>query len=320
MHVHGSTRRLYRLVESGKASIQQVTFCRDGGRWWVSIAVRLAAPVVKPRRKTRGDVVGVDVGLRHLATLSCPVEGLTDQHGHVPNPRCCRTSCAGCGSSTVALARAENVVRRTTGSSSQRRARLHGSVARTRHLLLHRLTRELAATFDAVVVEDLNVAGMTNRRRRLGRSWRMLASPSCVGQLAYKTPEHGHQLVVVDRWFPSSKTCSSCSSVKAKLELWERTYTCSSCGHIIDRDLNAARNLEAEGRKILAGLRPERRNGDPRPGKTASFGWRHRPPEGTTPPSASAGCQTGTGCRQRHPDGQQDSAGVPTRTHTCCRT
>ncbi len=139
---------------------------------------------------------------------------------------------------------------------------------------LHRLTRKLAGRFDTVVVEDLAVAAMANRKRHLGRSLADAALAELRRQLAYKTPEHGHGMVVAGRWFPSSKTCSSCGSVKAKLELWERTFTCDTCGLVLDRDTNAALTLEREGRRILqqavqlAGLRPESGNGDPRPGKT----------------------------------------------------
>ena len=97
-------------------------------------------------------------------------------------------------------------------------------------------------------------------------------------QLDYKTIDLGARLVVVDRFHPSSKTCSHCGLVKAKLALWERTYVCDDarCGLVLDRDVNAARNITREAARLLeqqpqqavAGLRPETRNAEPRPHKT----------------------------------------------------
>jgi putative transposase len=269
IHTQRSTRRLYRLVESGRATIQKVTFSFSGGRWWVSIATRITQPIARPARKPVADMVGVDVGVKHLATLSRPVAGLTDDEGHVANPKVLAGRLNALRRLDRALARAER------GSKNhkrlkQERARLHGAITQTRALHLHRLTREVAARFDLVAVENLHVAGMSRRHRRLGRSLADAALAGLRNQLAYKTVEHDHQMVVVSRWFPSSKTCSSCSTVKAKLELWERTFACQNCGLVIDRDRNAALSLEAEGRRMLAGLRPESRNGDPRPGRTTA--------------------------------------------------
>jgi putative transposase len=86
IHTVQSTRRLYRLIEGGRASIQKVTISFQGGRWWVSFACRITRPVAVTPRRLEGAVVGVDVGLRHLATLSRPLPGVTDEAGHVPNP------------------------------------------------------------------------------------------------------------------------------------------------------------------------------------------------------------------------------------------
>ena len=119
---------------------------------------------------------------------------------------------------------------------------------------LHKLTTRLAKSHGAVVVEDLNVAGMTTSAKGSGH-WRgkaginrALANASPAGlrrQLAYKTTWYGSRLVVADRWFPSSKTCSGCGTAKAKLSLSERVFCCEHCGLVIDRDHNAAANLAA---------------------------------------------------------------------------
>jgi putative transposase len=109
---------------------------------------------------------------------------------------------------------------------------------------LHHLTSELAATYGTVVIEHLNVAGML-RNRSLARRLADAGFGELRRQLTYKCAWVGSRLVEADTFYPSSKTCSGCGHVKAKLSLSERTYRCASCGLLADRDLNAARNLAA---------------------------------------------------------------------------
>jgi putative transposase len=142
----------------------------------------------------------------------------------------------------------------------------------------------LAARYETVVVEDLNVAGMT-RNRRLARAVSDQGFGAARRMLGYKTAWHGGTLVTADRWFPSSKKCSGCGTVKAKLALSERTYRCDACGLVMDRDANAARNLLS-----LAASGAERRNAGggtlrPRPA-------RHVPPN--PEPGTPHGGKTGT--------------------------
>ena len=120
--------------------------------------------------------------------------------------------------------------------------RFHARVAALRRDGLHKLTTSLARTHGTVVVEDLHVAGMV-KNRRLARSISDAGFGEIRRQLDYKTRWNGGRLVVADRWYPSSKTCSRCQTVKAKLSLSERTYHCAACGLTLDRDVNAARNL-----------------------------------------------------------------------------
>ncbi|MFE9956564.1 RNA-guided endonuclease TnpB family protein [Micromonospora sp. NPDC005299] len=109
---------------------------------------------------------------------------------------------------------------------------------------IHKLTTRLAREYGTVVVEDLHIAGML-RNRHLARHIADAGFGELRRQLAYKTLRNGGQLLVADRWYPSSKTCSDCGTVKTKLALSERTYSCEDCGLVLDRDLNAARNLAA---------------------------------------------------------------------------
>src|SRR6202040_1991764 len=114
-------------------------------------------------------------------------------------------------------------------------ARLHASVCDGRMNALHQLTTALTKRCGVIAIEDLNVAGMLANhrlaRRIAGASWGQLRR-----QLAYKTDWRGGQLIVVDRFYPSSKTCSQCGAVKAKLRLSKRIYHCETCGLRMDRD------------------------------------------------------------------------------------
>jgi len=118
-------------------------------------------------------------------------------------------------------------------------------VANLREDALHKLTTSVAAEYGTIVVEDLNVAGML-RNRRLARRIADAGFGEIRRQLTYKTRQrHATRTVVADRWYPSSKTCSGCGAVKAKLPLHVRTYECDTCGLVIDRDDNSALNLAA---------------------------------------------------------------------------
>lgn len=280
LHTTASTRRLYRLVEQGRATIQKVTVSRRGGRWQASLLVRyqLDARPVPKARKRHGGVVGVDGGVKHLATLSQPVPGVSDEAGHVANPRVLDEQLRRLRRMDRQIARCEKGSRNRV-RLLDRRARLHGRVAKTRALHLHLLSNSLAGGFDVVAIEDLNLAGMTSRKRRLGRALADVSLGELRRQLDYKTGDHGSQLVAVGRFYPSSKTCSTCGLVKAKLALHERVFTCDGCGTTLDRDVNAARNIAREAQRLLeqdsptqqdvAGLRPETGNADPRPQKTS---------------------------------------------------
>jgi putative transposase len=120
--------------------------------------------------------------------------------------------------------------------------RLHERVANLRREQAHQLTSWLTREYGVIGAEDLHVAGLT-RNRRLARHIADAGWGEILRQLAYKTSWSGGLLVAADRYYPSSKTCSGCSSVKAKLSLSERVFTCDACGLVIDRDHNAAINL-----------------------------------------------------------------------------
>ncbi|MCX4419390.1 RNA-guided endonuclease InsQ/TnpB family protein [Streptomyces mirabilis] len=133
------------------------------------------------------------------------------------------------------------------------RNKVHHRVANLREDALHKLTTAVAAEYSTIVIEDLNVAGML-RNRRLARRIADAGFGEIRRQLAYKTSQrHATRIVVADRWYPSSKTCSGCGAVKAKLPLHVRTYECDACNLVIDRDDNAALNLAALAAAAVTG-------------------------------------------------------------------
>ena len=125
--------------------------------------------------------------------------------------------------------------------------RAHARVANLRADRIHKLTTALSQTHDVIGAETLAVKNMMtaggSRKRGLNRALGDAGLGVLLRQLDYKTGWYGSRVLKADRWFPSSKLCSGCGVVKAKLHLAERTYECDSCGLTIDRDLNAAVNL-----------------------------------------------------------------------------
>ncbi|MBO4204446.1 IS607 family element RNA-guided endonuclease TnpB [Micromonospora echinofusca] len=241
LKLHESARRLARRLDNGTARIMSATVRRDGGRWHVAFCVEVERADRRPIRPQ--SVVGVDVGITHLAVLS------TGEL--VPNPRHLADAQQRMRSLGRSLSRRIGPDRRTGRRPSKRWERVaarlgraHARVANLRRDGLHKLTTRLAREHGTIVVEDLNVAGML-RNRRLARHIADAGFAEIRQQLTYKTSWNGGRLVVVDRWYPSSKTCSGCGAVKAKLALSEREYECQACGLLLDRDRNAARNLAA---------------------------------------------------------------------------
>ncbi|NEG89671.1 IS607 family element RNA-guided endonuclease TnpB [Bifidobacterium aerophilum] len=234
----------------GNARVLRMTVSRHAGRWHASLTVE--RPDMTLGRMPTGGTVGIDLGVKTLATLS---NGTV-----IPNPHTL-------ASNERRLKRMQKALSRKTSGSNRRRkarervARLHAHVAGQRRDLLHKLTTMLASTYSDICIEDLNVAGMV-KNHHLAKAIEDASFAEFRRQLEYKTVRTGARLHVIDRWHPSSKLCSNCGSVKTKLSLNARTYHCESCGLTIDRDLNAAINIQ------VAGSAPETlnaRGGDARP-------------------------------------------------------
>ncbi|MGV9638424.1 RNA-guided endonuclease InsQ/TnpB family protein [Nocardia rhamnosiphila] len=200
------------------------------GRWFVTFAVEQDEPVTAP---ATGDSVGIDLGVKDFAVLS------TGER--IANPR--------------HMARHERGLRRhqrrlsrmNKGSQNRARqrvkvARKHSRVRDARRDFLHKTSADLVSRYDSIAVEDLNVSGMV-RNRSVAKSISELGWSEFASMLEYKAQRAGRRFVVIDRWFPSSKTCSACGHLLATLSLGTRHWTCPDCGTRHDRDVNAAKNI-----------------------------------------------------------------------------
>lgn len=216
--------------------ILSATVSETAGHWFVSFQVE--RDIVVP--ENQGPAVGVDLGVSQLATLS--------DGGVVENPRHFDRRLR-------QLRRLHRrLSRRQKGSGryrvlKARIARLYYRIACARSDVTHKLTSRLAKGYGTVGVEDLNVLGL--QAGNIARAISDAAFGEIRRQLAYKCQWYGSRLVVHDRFFPSSKTCSGCGAIKDDLPRGERTYRCEACGLVIDRDLNAAINLHPAGGRVL---------------------------------------------------------------------
>ncbi len=130
-------------------------------------------------------------------------------------------------------------------------ARVHRKVRDARRDFLHRASTGLVRDNDVIVIEDLVVKNMV-RNRKLAKAISDCGWGEFRHQLEYKCERAGRELIVVDRWYPSSKTCSACGHLLAELSLSTRHWTCPSCGSRHDRDINAAKNILAAGLAVSA--------------------------------------------------------------------
>jgi putative transposase len=218
------------LPTGGEVQILSATVSEQAGHWYVSLQVE-EEQAVPPNR---GPVVGIDLGIKSLATLS---DGEV-----IPNPRHLKRR-------LKKLKRLQRVVsRRKKGGKNRKKAvcklaKLHRQIKNQRHNTLHQVTTRLAKTKSVLVIEDLNVSGML-KNHRLAQAIGDVGFYEFKRQLLYKATWYGSSVILVDRWEPSSKRCSRCGWIDVDLTLSDRVYHCQQCGLVLDRDLNAAINLE----------------------------------------------------------------------------
>ncbi len=218
-----------------------VIVCRESdGRWYVTFTIDTDAPA--PLQQT-GRAVGVDLGVTDFAVTSAGDKIANARHLE---------------HKARSLARYQRRMARCQKGSVNRRkaaakvARAHRKVRNARSDFLHRASTRLVRTADLIVIEDLAVKNMV-RNRHLARAISGCGWGEFRRQLEYKCQRYGRRLVVIDRWFPSSKTCSACGHLLAELSLSTRRWTCPACGARHDRDINAAKNILAAGLAVVRG-------------------------------------------------------------------
>jgi len=212
-----------------------VTVSRDPcGRWYVSLAVDIPASEPLP---AAGRAAGVDLGIKDFA--------VTSDGQRIANPRHLERRARN-------LARYQRRMARCQPGSANRAkarakaARAHRKVRAARTDFLHKASTSLVRDYDVIAVEDLAVKNMV-RNRRLAKMISDCGWGTFRAMLEYKAARYGRRVIIVDRWYPSSKTCSACGYLLASLSLKTRTWQCPSCGTRHDRDVNAAENILAAG-------------------------------------------------------------------------
>jgi putative transposase len=210
--------------------INNVVISKRAGNYYASI--NLVTEDV-PSICENQTVVGVDLGIKTLATLS---NGVTFE-----NPKAYKHA-------LKTLKRLQrSLSRKIKGSNNRKKAitklaKRHFKVVCIRKNAIHQLTKYLVTNFGIIVIEDLQVKNMI-KNRKLSEAISDASFGEFKQQLVYKSSWHGVQLILADKFFPSSKICSCCGAKKEILKLSERTYNCINCGTCLDRDLNAAKNL-----------------------------------------------------------------------------
>ena len=241
-------------------SISTVTITKDkAGSWFVSCL----GEVVVDKRRVTGKTVGLDMGVKDTLVLST---------GQKLSPRDDRDM-------KKKLAKVDKCQRRLSkkkiGSNNFAKAKTklskaHAQVVDARKDWIHKTTTQIVKDFDVVCIEDLNVRGMTRSARGKGRKAKAGLNRRVLEQsfaelrrcLEYKSRDCGGEVVAIDRFFPSSKTCSSCGYIKKSLTLNQRFWTCPRCQEHLDRDINAAKNIQAAGLAVIAcgdGVRPAKK-------------------------------------------------------------
>jgi putative transposase len=234
-----------RPLPDGASPSTVTVSCDAAGRWFVSL---LCEDVITQTSAT--GAVGIDAGLDSLLTLSTGEKITNPRHERADRQR---------------LARAQrDLSRKQKGSANRAKARtkvarVHARIADRRRDHLHKLTTRLVRETQTIVIEDLTVVNMV-KNRSLARAisdaaWRQLRT-----MLEYKACWYGRDLIVVDRWFPSTRLCSTCGALAQRMPLHVREWTCP-CGAAHDRDVNAARNILTAGLAVTAcgdDVRPQR--------------------------------------------------------------
>jgi len=228
---------LDRAVPDG-CKFMSVTISKNKcGQFFASVLVECE---VLPKPKT-GKQIGLDIGLKMFLTGS---DGIFT----APALQFLRENQAELKKAQRHLSRKKKGSRRRM-KAKFKVARIHNKIANQRKTYIHQVTAELVAEYDFIAIEDLNVAGML-KNHKLAKSISDASFSLFYNTWSYKAAWSGKEVVKVDRWFASSKTCSCCGWVDENLTLADRVFHCKACGLILDRDLNASRNILQEALRM----------------------------------------------------------------------
>ena len=265
VQIDGVGRVRFRVTQALAGRLRSVTARRDSAGRWHATFTADGVPA-NPASVPDADVVGVDLGLKDTAALSTGDVVAAPKHlaSKLAKMRRYQRSYSrqrDAAARAAGLDPAKPLPRGTRLTESNRArkrrrqiGRLHASISDARRDHQHQLTRRIVDRAQVIAIEDLAVKAMARGMGR--RAFRRGVADAGLGeirrQLTYKAAWAGRTLVVVDRFYPSSKTCSECGAVNGELALKDRTWTCGACGAAHHRDLNAAANIAAEGLRILS--------------------------------------------------------------------
>lgn len=232
-----------------KGEIKSATISKSTtGKYYISILCVVEKPT---KHKKTGKSIGIDLGLKDFI--------ITSDGQRYCNPKFIRKY-------ERKLAKKQRILSRKEKESKGRNkarlsvAKVHEKITNSRNDMQHKLSSKLVKDYDLIAIEDLNVKGMV-KNHKLAKAISDVAWSSFVSKLKYKAQWYGKEVVVIDRFYPSSKTCSCCDYVKESLSLEERTWTCSKCNTIHDRDVNASKNILRRALAIQSAGTVDNRNG-----------------------------------------------------------
>ena len=232
---------LDRAVPTG-CKFRSVTISKNNcGQFFASVLVEIEI-IQKPKT---GKSIGLDIGIKTFLTGN---NGFT-----IENPKYFREN------QTKLKSAQQHLSRKKKGSLRRNKAklkvaRIHNHIANKRKDFIHKTTTKLVNEYDFIAIEDLNVSGMV-KNHPLAKSISDASFSEFYATLSYKAAWYGKEVVKIERWFASSKTCSGCGWKNENLTLSDRTFKCQSCGLELDRDLNASKNILREALRVSSAIR-----------------------------------------------------------------
>jgi len=228
-----------KYLYKNKSGIKSITIIKNkAGQYYATILID--GDLLRIMDKPKKDVVGIDLGIKTLLTLS---DGqIFENNNYIKR------------SEKKLKKLQKQLSKKQKGSNNrakakQKLAKAHEKIKNQKLDYLHNITTKIVSENQVIVLEDLNVSGMM-KNHNLAKSIQELGLYEMRRQFEYKAKWYGRELVFVSRWFPSSKTCSCCGWKNNNLKLNDREFICENCGLVIDRDENAAINIENEGKNI----------------------------------------------------------------------